>query len=327
MTDKIAILIPCYNEEITIGKVVSDFLKALPKAKVYVYDNNSTDNTICEALKAGSIVRSERYQGKGNVVRRMFADIEADFFILCDGDDTYDAQLSPKLLSKLKEEGLDMLVATRDEQTNDSYRKGHRLGNQFFNFIFRRLFGRAFSDIFSGYRVFSRRFVKSFPCISTGFEIETELSVHALHLKMPTDEIRTPYGSRPAGSFSKLATYRDSFRILRVILLLLKEVKPLLFFSTVGFMLLIFSLSCGVPLIIGYLHTGFVPRLPTAILSVGLMMLSAMCFFSGLALDSVSRARKETKWLSYLSYSQYSKQDHAIEALVTESPIEETLSA
>ena len=297
----IAILLPCYNEEAAIAQTVAGFRAALPDATVYVYDNNSSDRTVEVAQAAGAVVRSERMQGKGNVVRRMFADIDADIYVMADGDATYDAPSAPALVARMIDEQLDMVVGSRVTQVQDAYRAGHQFGNAVLTGMLTRLFGRSFTDILSGYRVFSRRFVKSFPVLTGGFEIETEISVHALELKMPVAEIATPYFARPEGSTSKLSTYRDGFRILRTIATLYRIERPMLFFGAIGGVLALAALVLSVPLVSTYLETGLVPRLPTAVLVTGLMILAALCGFTGLILDTVVRGRREVRRLSYLS--------------------------
>ena len=298
---RIAVLIPCRDEAVSIVQVVADFRRALPDARIYVYDNNSTDNTATLAMRAGATVRQERRQGKGNVVRRMFADIEADAYVLVDGDGTYDATDAPAMVGMLANQQLDMVTGVRVDTSPDSYRRGHRLGNRVLTGIVRRIFGALTSDMLSGYRVFSRRFVKSFPALSVGFETETEFTVHALELGMPVGEFRTRYQERQQGSASKLHTYRDGIRILRTILNLVKEERPLLFFSGIGALLALFGIILGLPLVMYYLKTGLVPRLPTAVLSVTFIILAWLSFFCGLILDSLARGRKETKRIAYLS--------------------------
>jgi glycosyltransferase involved in cell wall biosynthesis len=300
----IAVLLPCYNEELAIRKVVSEFKRTLPLATIFVFDNCSVDNTVEEALAAGAIVRSEPWPGKGNVVRRMFADIDADVYIMADGDGTYNASVAPEMLKMLIEQHLDMVVGTRDNVYQQAHRSGHGFGNRIFNALYRRLFGRLFTDIFSGYRVFSRRFVKSFPAVSSGFEIEAEMSVHASQLRMPVSEMPTDYGARQEGAVSKLKTFRDGIRILLTFLLLFKEIKPSVFFGTIAAALTLLSVALGAPLLATYLETGLVPRFPTAILATGLMVLAAIALVSGLILDSVARGRLEHKRLAYLSFSQ-----------------------
>jgi glycosyltransferase involved in cell wall biosynthesis len=299
---RVAILLPCYNEETAIAQTVADFRSALPDAIVYVYDNNSNDRTAEVARAAGAIVRTERMQGKGHVVRRMFADVEADVYVMADGDATYEAAAAPALVAQLIDENLDMVVGARKSEVEAAYRRGHRLGNAMLTGMLAKLFGRSFSDILSGYRIFSRRFVKSFPVLSSGFEIETEISVHALELRMPVAEQITAYAARPEGSESKLSTYRDGFRILNTIVTLFRFERPLMFFGSVALLMALASIILAVPLILTYMETGLVPRFPTAILSTGLMILSALNMMSGLILDTVVRGRREVRRLAYLSY-------------------------
>ncbi len=299
---RIAVLVPCYNEQEAIGQVVRDFRQALPEAIVYVYDNNSQDETRARAAAAGAVVRSESQQGKGFVVRRMFADVEADVYVLVDGDDTYHAPSAPLLVERLLADQLDMVVGRRVTEIEQAYRPGHRLGNRLLTGVVARVFGDRFKDILSGYRVFSRRFVKSFPALTKEFEIETELTVHALELDMPIAEVDTPYKDRPAGSVSKLRTYRDGVRILTTILVLFKEERPLAFFGLAGLALALLALGLGYPVLTEYLRTGLVPRFPTAILATGLMTLAFLSFTSGLVLETVTRGRKELKRLAYLSF-------------------------
>ena len=297
---RIAVLIPCYNEEIAIAAVVRDFRAALPEATVFVFDNNSRDKTIEVASAAGALVRRVRAQGKGNVVRRMFSDVEADIYVLVDGDDTYDASSARRMVQRLLQENLDMVVSRRISQETAAYRRGHRLGNWLLTECVARLFGREFSDILSGYRVFSRRFVKSFPALATGFEIETELTVHALELRMPIEEVDAPYKSRPEGSLSKLNTYRDGVRILWTILKLFRQERPLAYFGGLSATLALMSLAFMFPLLLTYLQTGLVPRLPTALLSTALMLTAFLSLACGLILDTVTRGRQEMKRLAYL---------------------------
>ena len=299
---RIAVTIPCYNEAVTIAKVVADFSAALPDADIYVFDNNSSDNTAEVARDAGAIVRTETQQGKGHVVRRIFADIEADIYIMADGDDTYDASLAPTLVELLKKNHVDMVVGTRAGVTEDAGRGGHAFGNALFNRFYRMLFGNKFSDIFSGYRVFSRRFVKSFPAVSTGFEIETEMSVHCSQLGIPTLERPTPYGVRPEDSESKLRTFRDGFRILGMFAMLAKETRPAAFFGAIGLALTLCALALFAPVALTYAHTGEVPRLPTAVLSMGLVISATVSAVCGLILDSLARARIEAKRSVFLSF-------------------------
>ncbi len=298
--NRVAVLVPCFNEEDSIGAVVRDFRQSLPDAAIYVYDNNSTDRTIEVAREHGAVVREERQQGKGHVVRRMFADIEADIFILVDGDDTYDAAAAPKLVRHLLDNGLDMITAKRVAVSDEAYRFGHVLGNRLLTGLVARSFGRRVSDLLSGYRILSRRFVKSFPVLAGGFEIETELTVHALELGMPQDEIETKYRERPEGSESKLNTYRDGARILKMILVLLKEERPLAFFSVVFALLAVTSVVLAWPVFIAFFETGLVLRIPTAILSTGIMLLAFLSLTCGFILDTVTRGRRELKRLSYL---------------------------
>jgi glycosyltransferase involved in cell wall biosynthesis len=298
----VAVLVPCHNEERTIARVVADFRTALPKATVYVYDNNSSDRTIDLATEAGAVVRGEIRQGKGHVVRRMFSDIEADVYVLVDGDATYDAASAPTMVAMLIEDRLDMLVAARLDREEAAYRRGHRAGNWLLTRIVTYIFGRAFTDILSGYRVFSRRFVKSFPGLSRGFEIETELTVHALELELPVKELPTPYYSRPPGSASKLSTWDDGFRILRTILKLYRAERPLQFFGSIGLLLVVVSVALAIPILITYFREGLVPRLPTAVLSTGLMLLGFLSIAVGLILDTVTRGRHEAKLFAYLAF-------------------------
>ena len=298
---RIAVVLPCYNEEAAIAETVAGFRAALPGATIYVYDNNSRDRTVEIAERSGAIVRSERQQGKGHVVRRMFADVDADIYVMADGDLTYDPAAAPAMVAMLVDEQLDMVVGTRQHDAAEAYRGGHVLGNKLFTGLLSRLFGRSFSDIFSGYRVFSRRFVKSFPVLSEGFEIETEISVHALELKMPVGEVETAYGARPEGSASKLSTYRDGWRILRTIGTLYRVERPVLFYGSVGALILAAALILSIPLILTYLDTGLVPRVPTAILITGMAIVATLCFFAGLILDTVTRGRREVRRLAYLS--------------------------
>jgi glycosyltransferase involved in cell wall biosynthesis len=297
---RVAVLLPCYNEEVAIARTVAAFRESLPAATIYVYDNNSRDTTIAVAREAGAVVRSERMQGKGNVVRRMFADVDADIYILSDGDLTYDAAVAPVLIQRLLDEQLDMVVGARKSEVELAYRRGHRLGNRMLTGMLARLFGRSFSDILSGYRVFSRRFVKSFPVLSSGFEIETEISIHALELRMPVAEVITAYAARPEGSTSKLSTYRDGWRILRTIVNLFRLERPILFFGSIGMFALLVAIILAIPLAITYAHTGLVPRLPTAVLITGLGIGAMLCFFTGLILDTVVRGRREVRRLAYL---------------------------
>jgi hypothetical protein len=298
---RVAVLVPCFNEQAAVARVVTDFRAALPTAQIYVYDNNSTDRTAAVAYEAGAQIRHERRQGKGHVVRRMFADIDADIYVLVDGDATYDAASAPRLIAALRDQHLDMVVGYRVDEAHGAYRPGHRIGNRMLTGVLGAVFGEAFRDVLSGYRVFSRRFVKSFPLLSGGFEIETELSVHALELAMPVDEIETPYYERPVGSFSKLSTWRDGLRILRTILKLYRSEKPLRFFGAIGLALTLLAIGLAVPVAITYLQTGLVPRLPTAVLSTGLTIVAMLAVCAGLILDTVTRGRREIKLLAYLA--------------------------
>ena len=301
---RIAVLIPCYNEEVAVPRVVAAFRAALPQATVYVYDNNSRDRTVAMAQAAGAVVRGEALQGKGHVVRRMFADIEADAYVLVDGDDTYDAAAAPAMLRRLFADRLDMVTGIRETPeaiAASAYRPGHQFGNAVLTGLVRRIFGDRISDMLSGYRVFSRRFVKSFPALASGFETETEFTVHALELRLPVGEMPVAYKDRPAGSTSKLNTWRDGFRILRTIVRLVQRERPLMFFSLAGAGLLLLAILLAVPLVQTWLATGLVPRLPTAVLVTGLALLSFLAFACGLILDTVTRGRQEAKRIAYLA--------------------------
>ncbi|MGC8476565.1 MAG: glycosyltransferase [Acetobacteraceae bacterium] len=299
-TPRLAVLIPCYNEAATIAGVVSGFRAALPDATIYVYDNNSRDETAARATAAGAVVRREALQGKGYVVRRMFADIDADIYVLVDGDGTYDPAAAAAMVAKLQADGLDMVTGTRVSARAEAYRPGHRFGNRLLTGMVQAVFGNRVSDMLSGYRVFSRRFVKSFPALAAGFEIETELTVHALELRMALAEVPTAYGARPEGSVSKLNTYRDGFRILRTILMLVKEERPLQFFSLCAAVFLMMGLTLGLPVVVTFFRTGLVPRLPTAVLASALVLLAFLSFALALILDSVAHGRREMKRLMYL---------------------------
>ncbi len=298
---RIAVLLPCYNEETAIAQTIAGFRASLPDAAIYVYDNNSTDRTRDVAAAAGAVVRTERMQGKGHVVRRMFADVEADVYVMADGDATYDAAAAPELVRCLVEEQLDMVVGARKSEVEQAYRRGHRFGNRLLTGMLARIFGRTFTDILSGYRVFSRRFVKSFPALARGFETETEISVHALELAVPVAEIVTAYAARPEGSESKLSTWRDGWRILSTILHLFRIERPVLFYGGIGVALAALAIVLAIPLAITFAQTGLVPRFPTAILVTGLMILASMSFAVGLILDTVVRGRREVRRLHYLS--------------------------
>lgn len=299
---KIAVLVPCYNEVVAIAQVVADFRAALPEATVFVYDNNSSDGTAEAAREAGAEVFEERRQGKGSVVRRMFNDVEADIYVLVDGDATYHAPSVRGMIGRLLTDRLDMVVATRVDQGKDAYRAGHRTGNRLLTGFVASVFGPRFNDMLSGYRVFSRRFVKSFPMLSGGFEIETELTVHALELGLAVAEIDTPYYARPQGSASKLNTWRDGFRILSTIFQLYRAERPLSLFGALGVALAIASVGIAVPVVITYLETHTVPRLPTAVLATGMMLLAFLSIAVGLVLDTVTRGRREMKLLAYLAH-------------------------
>lgn len=296
----IAVLVPCYNEAAAIASVVRDFKRVLPRATIYVYDNNSTDGTREVAAAAGAVVRTEPLQGKGNVVRRMFADIEADIYVMVDGDDTYDAASAPKLIRLLIEQKLDMVNGARVSNIQAAYRPGHRFGNLLLTGLVTAVFGKRTTDMLSGFRVFSRRFAKTFPALAGGFEIETELTVHALELRMPIGEIATPYKERPPGSSSKLSTFKDGFRILWMISKLVKEERPMQSFSITAAVLALGSVVLAWPVVANYLATGLVPRLPTAVLSMGLMILAFLALACGVILETVTRGRREMKRLRYL---------------------------
>lgn len=299
---KIAVLLPCYNEEKSVAKVVRDFKTFLPDAEVYVYDNNSTDGTVREAAGAGAVVRQESYQGKGNVVRRMFADIDADIYVMSDGDETYDIKRVPELIKRFDDKKLDMVIGSRREVDLAAYRVGHRWGNKMLTGLVQFFFRCNLTDMLSGFRVFSKRFVKSFPAQSPGFEIETELTVFALSARLPFEEVETDYFARPAGSVSKLSTVKDGLRILKMIILLVKEEKPLLFFNAIALFMFFLSLLLGVPLVLTYLESGLVPRLPTALLATGLMLCAVTSFLVGLILDSVSSGKREMRRMFYLHH-------------------------
>jgi glycosyltransferase involved in cell wall biosynthesis len=299
---QIAVLVPCFNEAAAIDKVVRDFRTSLPNAIVYVYDNNSTDDTIAIATAAGAEVRREPRRGKGNVVRRMFQDIEADIYVMVDGDDTYDASVAPQLVQRLVDENLDMVVGKRIETHQAAYRMGHRLGNRVLTGLVRWLFEAKIDDMLSGYRVFSRRFVKSFPSFSREFEIETELTVHAMQMRMPVNEVDTNYKERPPGSTSKLRTFRDGWRILMTISNLMRNERPLLFFSLIGLFTLLVAVVLGLPVLLEYADTGAVRRFPTAILCMSLSVIAVLCVATGLILDLVAHVRREAKRLVYLQH-------------------------
>jgi glycosyltransferase involved in cell wall biosynthesis len=305
----IAILIPCYNEEVTIAKVIADFRAELPNSAIYVYDNNSTDQTRTLAMRSGAIVRTETLQGKGNVVRRMFADVDADIYVLVDGDDTYEARAARQMIQLLTNQNLDMVTGARTYGINDTYRPGHQLGNVILTGTVRTIFGAHISDMLSGYRVFSRRFVKSFPALASGFETETEFTVHALELRMPVGELLIKYGVRPTGSQSKLHTFRDGIRIAKTIGSLVMRERPLQFFSLLAAGLFIVGLALGLPVVSEFMATGLVPRFPTAILAASLVLLSFLLLVTGLILDSVAHGRREFKRLAYLALQQLSEHE------------------
>jgi glycosyltransferase involved in cell wall biosynthesis len=298
---RIAVLIPCYNEEVAAPRVVAAFRAALPDAVVHVYDNNSKDRTRAVAAAAGAVVRGESLQGKGNVVRRMFADIEADIYVLVDGDDTYDAAAAPAMVRLLQEERLDMVTGIRVTDIEAAYRPGHRLGNLMLTGMVRLIFGDRITDMLSGYRAFSRRFVKSFPALAHGFETETEFTVHALELRLPVGELKTTYRDRPPGSVSKLNTFRDGWRILRTIVSLVQRERPLAFFGVIALLLGAGGIALFLPVLDTYLLTGLVPRLPTAVLSAMLVLAAFLSLVCGLVLDTVTRGRREAKRIAYLA--------------------------
>jgi len=315
---RVAVLIPCYNEEIAIKDTVLGFRSALPDAAIYVYDNNSKDKTVERAREAGAVVRGENLQGKGNVVRRMFSDIDADVYVMTDGDATYDPTSAPEMIDLLIRDNLDMVVGRRRHKEEAAYRAGHVLGNRMLTGFLAQLFGQRFTDILSGYRVFSRRYVKSFPALSAGFETETELTVHALELRLPVAEVETTYFARQEGSVSKLSTYRDGFRILGMMLTLFKNERPIQFFGIAAAVLMILSIGLSIPVIITYFQTGLVPRFPTAILSASIMLLAFLSIVCGLVLDTVTRGRREMKRLAYL---QIPAPNDLTGALVSEQPV------
>ncbi|MFM0756787.1 glycosyltransferase family 2 protein [Paraburkholderia strydomiana] len=306
---KIAVLIPCYNEEVAIGKVVRNFREALPEATIYVYDNNSRDRTASVAAQAGAIVRQETQQGKGHVVRRMFRDIDADYYIMVDGDDTYEADLAPEMLRTAMSGPFDLVNYIRRETEDAAYRGGHRFGNLMLTGVVRKIFGNRVKDMLSGYKTFSRRFVKSFPALSAGFDIETELTIHALELSMPISHVEGPYRGRPEGSESKLNTYRDGWRILKLIMKLIRHERPMFFFGGVSVLLTLIALVLIEPVFVTYVETGLVPRLPTAILSVSLVILASLSLMTGMILDTVSRGRREMRMLAYLQYLPFAAAD------------------
>ncbi len=302
---RVAVLIPCYNEALTIADVVAGFQAALPTAQIFVYDNNSTDDTLAAAVAAGAIVRVETMQGKGNVVRRMFRDIEADFYLMVDGDATYDPTLAPTMLAEAATNGFDLVNYVRKDVEQKSYRRGHRFGNQMLTGIVRMIFGNRVHDMLSGFKLFSRRFVKSFPALAGGFDTETELTIHALELSMPVAHVTGPYKMRPEGSASKLNTYQDGLRILWIILVLFKHERPMQLFSLIAAALALVSIALAIPVLVSFLHTSLVRRLPTALLSTGLMLTASLSFVTGLILDTVTRGRRETRMLAYLNQNMW----------------------
>jgi len=308
----IAVLLPCYNEEASIAKVVLDFRRALPDTRIFVYDNNSSDDTTQQAARAGATVIPCRRQGKGNVVRQMFSDIDADIYIMADGDGTYDSTVAPQLIQRLIDDRLDMVVGTRKDVTKDAGRAGHAFGNKIFNLAYQSVFGRDFTDIFSGYRVFTRRFAKSFPAQSPGFEIETEMSVHASVLRLPIAEVECEYGRREEGSESKLHSFRDGFKILKMIAMLAKETRPFIFFSYIAMAFFGASTVFGAPVVSEYLTTGLVERLPTWMLSMTLMLGAFIMLAAGVVLDSVARSRAEIKRIHYLSIAPTRGENKAV---------------
>jgi len=301
---RIAVLIPCYNEAATIAHVVHGFKTNLPSATVYVYDNNSSDQSAERAAAAGAVVRNERHQGKGHVARRMFADIDADVYVMVDGDATYDPTAVPDAVAELVHHRLDFINIARRTATPNAYRSGHQIGNALLTRLVALLFGREFTDMLSGYKLFSRRFVKSFPALSTGFEIETELIIHALELTMPVAERFAPYGQRPTGSISKLSTMRDGLRILRTIVRLTKNERPFAFFGAIGLVFFFIAIVLGAPLLQTYLQTGLVPRLPTAVLAAALVLMGVQSVTAGIILDNVTTGRREAKRIAYLQIPQ-----------------------
>lgn len=306
---KIAVLIPCYNEEKSIAKVIADVKKYLPSAEVYVYDNNSTDRTAEIAKKSGAVVKYENHQGKGNVVRRMFADIDADVYVMTDGDETYDLSRCQDLINYLQDNNLDMVVGARKEVENDAYRIGHRSGNFILTKLVQIFFSQKLKDMLSGFRVFSREYVKTFPAQSTGFEIETELTVYALSSRLPMAEIETDYFSRPSGSYSKLSTYKDGLKILKTIFTLVKEERPLLFFSLIALFAFIFATTFFIPIVLEYYQSRQVPHFPTLIVIIGIYMGSLISFLIGIVLDSIANAKRENRRQHYLLIKSLHKKE------------------
>lgn len=306
---KIAVLIPCYNEEKSIAKVIADVKKYLPSAVVYVYDNNSTDQTAEIAKKSGAVVKYENHQGKGNVVRRMFADIDADVYVMTDGDETYDLSRCKDLINYLQDNNLDMVVGARKEVENDAYRIGHRSGNFILTKLVQIFFSQKLKDMLSGFRVFSREYVKTFPAQSTGFEIETELTVYTLSSRLPMAEIETDYFSRPSGSYSKLSTYKDGLKILKTIFTLVKEERPLLFFSLIALFAFIFATTFFIPIVLEYYQSRQVPHFPTLIVIIGIYMGSLISFLIGIVLDSIANAKRENRRQHYLLIKSLHKKE------------------
>ena len=320
MAPRIAVIIPCFNEANAIAKVVMGFRQALPEARIYVYDNNSSDGTAQMARAAGAIVRHETQQGKGHVVRRMFRDVDADLYLMVDGDDTYDPSAARAMLALLQEGSHDLVNCVRVESGAAAYRGGHRLGNRVLTGVVRRIFGNRIRDMLSGYKAFSRRFVKSFPVLSHGFDIETELTVHALELSMPVAHVEAAYRGRGEGSQSKLRTYRDGWHILMMILRLVRHERPFLFFGVLSYVLALTSIGLAVPIFATYIETGLVPRFPTAILSTGIMLMAALTLMAGTVLDTVTRGRRETRLLAYLQHPPLSEAEEGDDGLRSETP-------
>lgn len=299
---KVAVIIPCYNEESAIEKVVIDYKASLPSSDIYVFDNNSSDNTAEKAILAGATVYHVGYKGKGNVVRRMFADVDADIYVMVDGDDTYEAAAAPEMINRLLNDNLDMVVGTRVENGDEkTYRPGHRMGNKLLTGTVSAIFKGTFSDMLSGYRVFSRRYAKSFPCHSHGFEIETELTIHALELRMRIGEVSTKYGERPEGSVSKLSTYRDGIKILKTIIQLYAYERPLFFYSLIALFFAIVSLAIGTPVITEFIDTGLVPKFPSVVAAASIMIMAMLSIVCGVISHLVTISRRESKYLTYLS--------------------------
>lgn len=308
MADKVAVLIPCYNEAVTIGKVVDDFKRVLPDADIYVYDNNSKDNTAAIAEDHGAIVRTEPRQGKGNVVRQMFREIDADYYIMVDGDDTYPAEAAPRLLEPLMNDTADMTVG--DRLSNGTYgeendRAFHGFGNNLVRWLIKVIYGYAFDDVMTGYRAFNRIFVKTMPVLSEGFQIETELSIHAVDKRFRTTDVPIDYRDRPEGSYSKLSTFGDGAKVLRAIASLFKDHKPMAFFGWLALILIVLGLIAGIPVIAEYFQTGLVPRFPTAILAIALVICGALSFTAGIILDTVAKTgRKQWELFTYQAYEE-----------------------